>query len=66
MCLTSYLLVDFERGFWNAQQHKRTQILEEHREAIDASDCVRVMPGLTWILTQLKGMISCEGLPMML
>jgi DNA ligase 1 len=39
-------LVDFERGHWNAQQHKRTQILEEHRAVIDASECVRVMPGL--------------------
>lgn len=37
---------DFERGFWNAQQYKRTQILEDCRAVIDASDCVRVMPGL--------------------
>jgi len=37
---------DFERGFWNAQQYKRTKILEDSREAIDASDCVRVMPGM--------------------
>jgi len=39
-------ITDFERGFWNAQQYKRTQMLEEHRAVIDASDCVRVMPGL--------------------
>jgi DNA ligase-1 len=39
-------ITDFERGFWNAQQHNRPQILEEHRAVIDASDCVRVMPGL--------------------
>ena len=39
-------IADFERGFWNAQQHKRTQILEDSREAIDNSPCVRVMPGL--------------------
>jgi DNA ligase-1 len=37
---------DFERGFWNAQQYKRTQILEDCQAVIDASDCVRVMPGL--------------------
>jgi DNA ligase-1 len=39
-------IADFERGHWNAQQHKRTQILEDHQAVIDASECVRVMPGL--------------------
>lgn len=37
---------DFERGFWNAQQYKRTQILEDCQAVIDTSDCVRVMPGM--------------------
>lgn len=28
-------LADFERGFWNAQQYKRTELLEEHRPIIE-------------------------------
>jgi DNA ligase-1 len=48
-------LVDFERGHWNAQQYKRTQILEEHQAVIDASECVRVMPGLDVDLDTAEG-----------
>jgi DNA ligase-1 len=39
-------LEDFERGYWNAQQHKRLAILEEYREVFDATDCVRIMDGI--------------------
>ena len=48
-------LADFERGFWNAQQYKRTQIIEDCREIIDASECVRVMPGLDVDLDSAEG-----------
>lgn len=48
-------LADFERGFWNAQQYKRTQIIEDCRESIDASECVRVMPGLDVDLDSAEG-----------
>ena len=46
---------DFERGFWNAQQYKRTKILEDNRAVIDASDCVRVMPGMDVDLDTAEG-----------
>ena len=40
-------LDDFERGFWNAQQHKRLAILEEYRSVLeDNTDCIRVMDGI--------------------
>jgi len=39
-------LADFERGFWNAQQHKRLHILEEYRAVFESTDCVRVMVGI--------------------
>ena len=39
-------LADFERGFWNAQQHKRLQLLEEHRAVFEMTDCVRIMNGI--------------------
>jgi DNA ligase-1 len=48
-------IADFERGHWNAQQHKRTQILEDNREAIDNSECVRVMPGMDVDLNTAEG-----------
>jgi DNA ligase-1 len=48
-------IADFERGYWNAQQYKRTQILEDSREYIDASDCVRVMPGMNVDLDTAEG-----------
>jgi DNA ligase-1 len=48
-------IADFERGHWNAQQHKRTQILEDHQAVIDASECVRVMPGLNVDLDTAEG-----------
>ena len=40
-------LDDFERGYWNAQQHKRLAILEEYRSVFEENtDCVRVMDGI--------------------
>lgn len=40
-------LEDFERGFWNAQQHKRLDILNRAMEPLqEQTDCLRIMPGL--------------------
>ena len=40
-------LDDVERGYWNAQQHKRLAILEEYRSVFEENtDCVRVMDGI--------------------
>jgi DNA ligase-1 len=48
-------LADFERGFWNAQQHKRFHILEEYREVFELTDCVRVMVGIDVDLDTAEG-----------
>ena len=39
-------LADFERGFWNAQQHKRTQMLDANKEHIESQPNLRIMPGM--------------------
>ena len=39
-------LADFYRGYWNAQQHKRTAWLEEQREIIESHSCLRVTQGI--------------------
>ena len=40
-------LEDFERGFWNAQQHKRLDILNRAMQPLqEQTDCLRIMPGL--------------------
>jgi DNA ligase-1 len=40
-------LDDFERGHWNAQQHKRLDILNRAMEPLqEQTDCLRIMPGL--------------------
>jgi len=40
-------LDDFQRGFWNAQQQKRLDILDRARGKLEEdSDCLRIMPGL--------------------
>ena len=40
-------LDDFERGYWNAQQYKRLEILEEYRSVFEENtDCIRVMDGI--------------------
>ena len=49
-------LEDFERGHWNAQQHKRLTILEKASPRIESSnDCVRIMPGLEVDLDTAEG-----------
>jgi len=48
-------LADFERGFWNAQQHKRSHILEEYRAVFEQTDCVRVMVGIDVDLDTAEG-----------
>lgn len=46
---------DFERGFWNAQQHKRLAMLEENRAVFDSTDCVRIMDGIEVDLDTAEG-----------
>ncbi len=48
-------MVDFERGFWNSQQHKRLAILEEYRAVFDITDCVRIMDGIEVNLDTAEG-----------
>ena len=48
-------LADFERGFWNAQQHKRLAILEEYRAVFESTDCVRLMDGIEVDLATAEG-----------
>ena len=48
-------LADFERGFWNAQQHKRLRLLEEHRAVFEMTDCVRIMNGINVDLDLAQG-----------
>lgn len=40
-------LEDFERGYWNAQQHKRLDILTEYRGTFEElTSCIRIMDGI--------------------
>jgi DNA ligase 1 len=48
-------LVDFERGFWNAQQHKRTLMLSINTEQIESQPNLRVMPGMDVDLSTAEG-----------
>ena len=48
-------LADFERGFSNAQQHKRLDLLEKYRAVFDSTDCVRLMDGITVDLDTAEG-----------
>jgi DNA ligase-1 len=48
-------LADFERGFWNAQQHKRLHVLEEYREVFESTNCIRIMDGIDVDLTTAEG-----------
>jgi DNA ligase-1 len=48
-------LDDFERGFWNAQQHKRLDMLDHYRAVFDATDCVRLMDGIEVDLDTAEG-----------
>jgi DNA ligase-1 len=48
-------LEDFERGFWNAQQHKRLAVLEQYRAVFDSTDCVRLIEGIEVDLDTAEG-----------
>ena len=48
-------LADFERGFWNAQQHKRTRMLEINQVEIEAESNLRLMPGMNVDLDTAEG-----------
>jgi len=48
-------LADFERGYWNAQQHQRLELLEMMRPAFDNTNCVNIMDGINVDLD------TCEG-----
>jgi DNA ligase 1 len=48
-------LADFERGFWNAQQHKRTEILEQNRQEIEKEPNLQIMPGMDVDLSTAEG-----------
>ena len=48
-------LVDFERGYWNAQQRKRLAVLEASQAHLPESGCVQIMPGLEVDLDTAEG-----------
>ena len=48
-------LEDFERGFWNAQQHKRLDLLDKARKRLTKDDPVQIMPGLEVDLDTAEG-----------
>jgi DNA ligase 1 len=48
-------LEDFERGYWNAQQHKRLALLDRARQRLAKTDPVQVMPGLEVDLDTAEG-----------
>ena len=48
-------LDDFERGFWNAQQHKRIDMLERVRALLPEDSGIRIMNGLDVDLDTAEG-----------
>jgi DNA ligase 1 len=48
-------LADFERGFWNAQQHKRTLLLNTNQAEIETQSNLRVMSGMNVDLDSAEG-----------
>jgi DNA ligase-1 len=49
-------LADFERGYWNAQQHKRLEILDRAADRLkEHTECLRVMPGMEVDLDTAEG-----------
>lgn len=46
---------DFERGYWNAQQHKRLEWLDSAKSALPEDGCVRIMPGMDVDLNTAEG-----------
>jgi len=48
-------LEDFERGYWNAQQHKRLEFLQGAQVRLETTDPVQIMPGLEVDLDTAEG-----------
>ena len=48
-------LDDFERGYWNAQQYKRLEILDRASTRLKDTDCLRVMLGMEVDLDTAEG-----------
>jgi DNA ligase-1 len=48
-------LDDFERGFWNAPQHKRINLLERAEQILPADSPVQIMPGMQVDLDTAEG-----------
>lgn len=48
-------LVDFERGYWNAQQNKRLGLLTRVREPVERESCLKIMPGIEVDLDTAEG-----------
>jgi DNA ligase-1 len=48
-------LADFERGFWNASQFKRTEILLGNKEFIETKPCLQVTDGILVDLNLTEG-----------
>ena len=48
-------LDDFERGYWNAPQHKRIDMLDRARETLPTDAAVQVMPGMLVDLDTTEG-----------
>jgi DNA ligase-1 len=48
-------MADFERGFWNAQQYKRTEILLGNKELIETESCLQVTDGILVDLDTAEG-----------
>jgi len=46
---------DFERGFWNAQQHRRLEYLDQVASVFADSDCLHVVQGITVDLDTAEG-----------
>ena len=55
-CVFDYIpLEDFERGYWNAQQYKRTEWLESHKELFESIKSLQLMPGMNVDLDTAEG-----------
>jgi len=48
-------LEDFERGYWNTQQHKRLECLQGAQARLTPTDPVQIMPGMTVDLDGAEG-----------
>ena len=48
-------LDDFERGFWNAPQHKRIDMLERAQAALPSDSLIQIMPGMLVDLDTAEG-----------